>query len=84
MSDASWSVYLSGEIHSDWRERIQSGAENAAVEGKADQKKDAGVVKARGKDGEPLTEEENRELRELERVDREVRRHLADERHATL
>ena len=25
MSDQSLSVYLSGEIHSDWRERIQSG-----------------------------------------------------------
>jgi len=24
-----WVVYLSGEIHSDWRERIQSGAQAA-------------------------------------------------------
>ncbi len=32
MSDASWSVYLSGEIHSDWRERIKSGTENAGLE----------------------------------------------------
>jgi len=24
-----WRVYLSGEIHSDWRERIQSGAQEA-------------------------------------------------------
>ena len=32
MSDASWSVYLSGEIHSDWRERIRSGAESAGLE----------------------------------------------------
>ena len=25
MSKKTWSVYLSGEIHSDWRERIQDG-----------------------------------------------------------
>jgi len=25
MSNKTWSVYLSGEIHSDWRERIQDG-----------------------------------------------------------
>ena len=29
MSD--WSVYLSGEIHSDWRERIRSGAAQAGL-----------------------------------------------------
>lgn len=26
MSNSSWSVYLSGEIHSDWREQIVAGA----------------------------------------------------------
>ena len=26
-----WTVYLSGEIHSDWRERIESGAVEAAL-----------------------------------------------------
>lgn len=26
-----WEVYLSGEIHSDWRERIRSGAEEAGL-----------------------------------------------------
>jgi YtoQ family protein len=26
-----WSVYLSGEIHTDWRERIQQGAEAATL-----------------------------------------------------
>jgi|SRR5664279_2093559 len=25
MSERTWNVYLSGEIHSDWRERIESG-----------------------------------------------------------
>ena len=25
MSERRWTIYLSGEIHSDWRERIQSG-----------------------------------------------------------
>ena len=25
MSERRWKIYLSGEIHSDWRERIQSG-----------------------------------------------------------
>jgi YtoQ family protein len=29
VSDRSWSVYLSGEIHSDWRERIEAGASDA-------------------------------------------------------
>ena len=28
----SWSVYLAGEIHSDWRERIAEGAEGAGLE----------------------------------------------------
>ncbi len=27
-----WQVYLSGEIHTDWRERIQSGAAEAGLE----------------------------------------------------
>ena len=27
----SWKVYLSGEIHSDWRERIESGVEEAGL-----------------------------------------------------
>ena len=27
-----WQVYLSGEIHTDWRERIQRGAEAAGLE----------------------------------------------------
>ena len=27
-----WSVYLSGEIHSDWRERIQNGAQSAGMD----------------------------------------------------
>ncbi|MEQ9126245.1 MAG: YtoQ family protein, partial [Alphaproteobacteria bacterium] len=31
MSEQSWSVYLSGEIHSDWRERIQDGADAAGL-----------------------------------------------------
>lgn len=26
MAERTWHVYLSGEIHSDWRERIESGA----------------------------------------------------------
>jgi YtoQ family protein len=26
MAERTWNVYLSGEIHSDWRERIESGA----------------------------------------------------------
>lgn len=29
--DGSWSVYLSGEIHSDWRERIRGGVEAAGL-----------------------------------------------------
>lgn len=29
MSEQTWSVYLSGEIHSDWRERIEAGARDS-------------------------------------------------------
>ena len=28
----SWNVYLSGEIHTDWRERIQEGANRASLD----------------------------------------------------
>lgn len=28
----SWNVYLSGEIHTDWREKIIAGAENAGLD----------------------------------------------------
>lgn len=31
MKDGSWSVYLSGEIHSDWREQIAAGTEQAGL-----------------------------------------------------
>ena len=31
MADNIWSVYLSGEIHSDWRDRIRQGAEEAKL-----------------------------------------------------
>jgi len=31
MSTQNWSVYLSGEIHSDWRERIESGVKKAEL-----------------------------------------------------
>lgn len=31
MTDFFWSVYLSGEIHTDWRERIKSGCEAAEL-----------------------------------------------------
>jgi YtoQ family protein len=31
VSDHVWSIYLSGEIHSDWRERITSGAAAAGL-----------------------------------------------------
>ena len=31
MADKTWQVYLSGEIHTDWRERIQSGIESQAL-----------------------------------------------------
>jgi YtoQ family protein len=30
-SERTWNVYLSGEIHSDWRERIESGAREASL-----------------------------------------------------
>jgi YtoQ family protein len=28
----SWQIYLSGEIHTDWRERIERGAESAGLD----------------------------------------------------
>ena len=31
MSERIWQVYLSGEIHSDWRERIESGVREAGL-----------------------------------------------------
>ena len=31
MSERIWLVYLSGEIHSDWRERIEAGAREAGL-----------------------------------------------------
>jgi YtoQ family protein len=31
VSDRSWRVYLSGEIHSDWREQIAAGIEGAGL-----------------------------------------------------
>lgn len=31
MSERTWSVYLAGEIHSDWRERIEAGAAAARL-----------------------------------------------------
>ena len=31
MADRIWTVYLSGEIHSDWRMRIEEGAAQAAL-----------------------------------------------------
>jgi YtoQ family protein len=31
VSDGSWHVYLSGEIHSDWREQIAAGIEQAGL-----------------------------------------------------
>ena len=30
-SDGTWTVYLSGEIHSDWRERIAAGVREAGL-----------------------------------------------------
>jgi YtoQ family protein len=30
-SDGNWNVYLSGEIHSDWRERIADGVKGAGL-----------------------------------------------------
>jgi YtoQ family protein len=31
MSERVWQVYLSGEIHSDWRERIEAGVRDAGL-----------------------------------------------------
>ena len=31
MAERIWSVYLSGEIHSDWRERIEAGVRDAGL-----------------------------------------------------
>src|SRR5215210_2013871 len=31
MDDGTWNVYLSGEIHSDWRERIADGVRDAGL-----------------------------------------------------
>lgn len=31
MSRTTWTVYLSGEVHTDWRERITEGAEKAGL-----------------------------------------------------
>jgi YtoQ family protein len=31
MADRTWQVYLSGEIHSDWRERIEAGVREAGL-----------------------------------------------------
>ncbi len=31
MADESWTVYLSGEIHTDWRERIAEGVERLGL-----------------------------------------------------
>lgn len=31
MSERIWTIYLSGEIHTDWRERISQGAEAAGL-----------------------------------------------------
>jgi YtoQ family protein len=31
VAERTWNVYLSGEIHSDWRERIETGAREAAL-----------------------------------------------------
>ena len=31
MSQTNWTVYLSGEVHTDWRERITQGAEEAGL-----------------------------------------------------
>lgn len=31
MAGRTWNVYLSGEIHSDWRERIESGVREAGL-----------------------------------------------------
>src|SRR3954451_17791160 len=31
MAEKTWRVYLSGEIHSDWRERIEAGIQKAGL-----------------------------------------------------
>ena len=31
MAEQNWNVYLSGEIHSDWREQIQTGVKNKGL-----------------------------------------------------
>jgi YtoQ family protein len=31
MTERTWNVYLSGEIHSDWRERIEAGTREAGL-----------------------------------------------------
>lgn len=31
MADRTWSVYLAGEIHSDWREQIEAGCREAGL-----------------------------------------------------
>ncbi len=31
MAERTWDVYLAGEIHSDWRERIEAGAREAGL-----------------------------------------------------
>jgi YtoQ family protein len=31
MAERVWSVYLAGEIHSDWRQRIEAGAQEAGL-----------------------------------------------------
>ena len=31
MAERTWDVYLAGEIHSDWRERIEEGVEDAGL-----------------------------------------------------
>jgi len=31
VSDRTWNVYLSGEIHSDWRQRIEAGTREAGL-----------------------------------------------------
>jgi YtoQ family protein len=31
VAERTWNVYLSGEIHSDWRERIETGARQAGL-----------------------------------------------------
>ena len=31
MSQQHWTVYLSGEIHSDWREQLRAGARAAGL-----------------------------------------------------